>query len=196
MFITIDGPDGTGKTTVAKALYDFFKEKGQDCIYTAEPTDTPLGRRIRELLRTGDATPSEMTKLFIEDRIFHVYDLIIPERFVGKTIICDRYKYSTVCYQHLQGEPLEMLIEYNAPFPVPDLSVILLTENAEILMDRIGGRGGSRDIFETKTALEKTISLYQDMKDLYPQEHFLYLDACQPIEKTVQAIYDIIKNNN
>ena len=89
-----------------------------------------------------------------------------------------------------------MLIEYNAPFPVPDLSVILLTENAEILMDRIGGRGGSRDIFETKTALEKTISLYQDMKDLYPQEHFLYLDACQPIEKTVQAIYDIIKNNN
>ena len=86
MFITIDGPDGTGKTTVAKALYNFLKEKGQDCIYTAEPTDTPLGRRIRELLRTGDATPSEMTKLFIEDRIFHVYDLIIPERFVGKPL--------------------------------------------------------------------------------------------------------------
>ena len=190
MFITIDGPDGTGKTTIAKALRDSLEEKGERCLYTAEPTDSPLGRRIRSLLQTGAATPSEMTALFIEDRIFHVVETILPQRRAGNTVICDRYKYSTVCYQHLQGEPLESLIEYNAPFPVPDLSVILLTEDAGILMERIGNRGSSHDIFETRASLEKTIALYRKMKELYPQEHFLYLDACQPVQKTVQAIYD------
>lgn len=187
MFITIDGPDGTGKTTVAKALLPKLEAWGLPCVFTAEPTDTALGRHIRTLLREG-AAAGEMTALFVRDRAEHIRDFILPQTGAGRTVICDRYKYSTVCYQHLQGEPLETLLELNSAFLSPDLAVILTAERAQVLLDRIGRRGGERDLFENRAVLERAIALYRDMERFYPAERFLYLDALRPVEETVAEI--------
>lgn len=187
MFITIDGPDGTGKTTVAKALLPKLEALGLPCVFTAEPTDTALGRHIRTLLREG-AAAGEMTALFVRDRAEHIRDFILPQTGAGRTVICDRYKYSTVCYQHLQGEPLETLLELNSAFLSPDLAVILTAERSQVLLDRIGRRGAERDLFENRAVLERAIALYRDMERFYPAERFLYLDALRPVEETVAAI--------
>lgn len=188
MFVTIDGPDGTGKTTVARALAQRLEARGIPCALTAEPTDSPLGREIRALLRNGGASPARLTELFVQDRAAHVETFIKPQLAENRTVICDRYKYSTVCYQHLQGEPLERLIQLNNPFPAPDFAVILTVERASVLLERIGARGLERDVFETKQVLEQAIALYKDMGRYYPKESFLYLDAGQPLEITVSAI--------
>lgn len=189
MFITIDGPDGTGKTTVARALTDRLTALGKRCVFTAEPTDSALGQKIRRLLKNG-ASPAEMTALFVQDRAEHIRDFISPRSQSGEIVVCDRYKYSTVCYQYLQGEPLERLLELNGKFLSPDLAVILTARNAEVLLRRIGQRGKDRDFFETGETLEKALSLYQDMERFYPQERFLFLDAEQPVEKSVSTILD------
>lgn len=188
MFITIDGPDGTGKTTVAKALAALLESRGVSCVLTAEPTGTALGRHIRELLKAG-APAGEMTELFVRDRAAHIRDFILPQTQAGLTVVCDRYKYSTVCYQHLQGEPLETLLERNSAFLSPDLAVILTARRAQVLLERIGRRGGDRDFFETGAVLDRAIALYREMEQYYPTERFLYLDAERPVEETAEAIY-------
>lgn len=182
LFITIDGPDGTGKTTVARALAARL-----GAALTAEPTDTPLGRRIRDLLKSG-ASAAEMTELFVRDRAAHVETFLLPRILNGDAVVCDRYRYSTVCYQHLQGEPLEGLVEKNAPFPAPDLAVILTARNAAVLLERIAARGGDRDFFETEKRQEKLIALYSKLPQLYPTDRFLFLDAEQPVETSVAAV--------
>lgn len=187
MFITIDGPDGTGKTTVAQALTERLTGLGRRCVFTAEPTDSPLGQKIRRLLKSG-ASPSEMTALFVQDRAEHIRDFISPRSQSGEIVVCDRYKYSTVCYQHLQGEPLERLLELNSRFLSPDLAVILTTADVGVLLRRIGRRGKERDFFETQETQEKALRLYRDMERFYPAEQFLFLDAERPVETTVSAI--------
>lgn len=183
MLITIDGPDGTGKTTVARALADKL-----GAVFTAEPTDSPLGTRIRALLKRGGVSAGEMTDLFVQDRAAHVESFLLPHIREGKTVVCDRYRYSTVCYQHLQGEPLERLVQRNASFPAPDLAVILTVTDASVLLERIAKRGGHRDFFETKAKQERLIALYGKLPELYPQDRFLYLDAEQPVEASVAAV--------
>lgn len=190
MFVTIDGPDGTGKTTVAQALVQRLKARGIPCVFTAEPTDTALGLEIRALLKSGEVSPAEMTELFVRDRDAHVKQFLLPHLRAGETVVCDRYKYSTVCYQHLQGEPLERLLALNGAFPAPDLSVVLTVKDVGLLLERIGLRGGGKDFFETEAVLEQAIALYREMERFYPQERFLYLDAGQPPEASLTAILE------
>lgn len=177
MFITIDGPDGTGKTTLAKRLESSLRENGNPAIYTSEPTNSPKGKHIRQILRNGGEELQRLTELFVEDRADHIRDFIFPQSIQGKVVICDRYKYSTVCYQHLQGEPIDRLIELNKKFISPDIAFILLADDPAVLMDRIGERGNARDLFETQEILKKSISLYSKMNVFYPEDHIIFVNA-------------------
>lgn len=103
IFISFEGIDQSGKSTQAKKLVDYLRERGHEVVLTYEPGSTELGQKIRSLVlgRTSaskiDAT-AEMF-LFSADRVQHVNELIRPSLDAGKVVISDRYVDSTLAYQ-------------------------------------------------------------------------------------------------
>jgi dTMP kinase len=102
MFITFEGPDGSGKTTQSQLLYAELQRQGKDIVWTREPGGTESGRKIRALLLDDPsaslAPPAELV-LFAADRAQHVEEVIRPALARGQIVICDRYVDSTTAYQ-------------------------------------------------------------------------------------------------
>ena len=192
MFISIDGPDGAGKTTLGKATVARLQQEGYKAVFTTEPTDTPLGEQIREALKCGS---NNLLDLFLQDRAMHIKEFIEPHLADNFIVVTDRYKYSTVCYQHVQGVPLENLIALNKDFKVPDISFILYADDVTKLLDRITIRGQNKDFFETKEILEKCCKIYKGMPQHFPKENFQMLNAETTESELFEATYDRIAEN-
>ena len=133
-FITIEGPEGSGKTTQAAALADHLAGLGLDVHLTREPGGTWLGERIREILlaRTGSTAPTDpMTDalLFNAARRQLVTEVIRPAMAAGRTVVCARFADSTLAYQGFgAGVPLESLREVERVATeglAPDLTILL-----------------------------------------------------------------------
>jgi dTMP kinase len=134
-FITIDGPDGGGKTTQAERLVAHLRASGQDVHVTREPGGTWLGERIREVLlartqRTAAASdPLTDAFLFNAARRQLVAEVIRPTLAAGTTVVCARFADSTLAYQgHGAGVPLETLRDLAAAATgglQPDLTIVL-----------------------------------------------------------------------
>lgn len=133
-FITIEGPDGAGKTTQADALADHLRRRGHDVLLTREPGGTWLGERVRELLlaRTGSTAPTDPVTdaiLFNAARRQLVTEVIRPALTRGSTVVCARYADSTLAYQgYGAGVPLDRLRALQAMATdglQPDLTVLL-----------------------------------------------------------------------
>lgn len=194
MIITIDGPDGAGKTTLARMLEESLRNEGYDTLFTCEPTKSPLGQEIRRILAGGtEEEKKTLTTLFVKDRAEHVEEMKVWSN-EGKTVISDRYRYSTVVYQHLQGEDTRDLINLNYDFPSPDITFIVTTDNVDILLDRITSRGQDRDFFETKQNLTIAVTEYSKMKEYFPNDNIIYIDCEKKLGENVKIMSDIIKN--
>jgi dTMP kinase len=131
-FITIEGPEGAGKTTQAARLETYLNDRGTPVIRTREPGGTPLGERIRELLLdsgAGRIDPLADALLFNAARHQLVAEVIEPALASGTTVICARYADSTRAYQgYGSGLPLEDLdrLETIATDGLrPDLTILL-----------------------------------------------------------------------
>jgi dTMP kinase len=133
-FITIEGPDGAGKTTQAGALAQHLRDGGLDPLLTREPGGTWLGERIREVLlaRTNsNVVPDPLTDalLFNAARRQLVVEVLRPALTSGRTVICARYADSTLAYQgYGAGVPLDRLraLEATATGGLqPDLTILL-----------------------------------------------------------------------
>ena len=133
-FITVEGPDGAGKTTQAEALALHLRERGLDPLLTREPGGTWLGERIREILlaRTDSAAASDpMTDalLFSAARRQLVVEVLRPALAAGRTVVCARYADSTLAYQGSgAGVPLDRLRSLEAAATDglrPDLTLLL-----------------------------------------------------------------------
>jgi len=188
MFITIDGPDGSGKTSLARLLAQKLSLRF-DSVYTAEPTDSPLGREIRRILQSGTKEEQQtLTDLFVRDRESHINDFIKPELEKGKIVVCDRYKYSTVCYQQLQGIDVSRLIDLNKGFLRPDYSFILKVDDVDVLVKRIIDRNEEKDFFETKALMQQSIEIYHKMQSFFPDDNIIFIDATDPLEELADLI--------
>jgi len=133
-FISVEGPDGAGKTTQAGALAQHLRERGLDPLLTREPGGTWLGERIREVLlaRTDStASPDPLTDalLFSAARRQLVVEVLRPALASGRTVVCARYADSTLAYQgYGAGVPLDRLrvLESVATDGLtPDLTILL-----------------------------------------------------------------------
>lgn len=110
MFITLEGIDGSGKTTQSKKLRDFFIEKGKEVLLTREPGGTIFAEKVRELLlsENGISDPKTEYLLFTAARLDHVNNLIKPALKDNKVVICDRFYDSSLVYQgYLKGLSFE-----------------------------------------------------------------------------------------
>lgn len=131
-FITLEGPDGSGKTHHAARLADALRARGHDVVLTREPGGTPLGERIRALLLTrGDAPlgPRTDALLFNAARAQHVWEVVDPALAAGRVVVCARYADSTLAYQgYGSGVPLDelrALIRIATGGRTPDRTILL-----------------------------------------------------------------------
>ena len=102
MFITLEGIEGSGKTTQMQQLSTYVENRGHSCVLTREPGGTALGKKIRTILLDPASTelvPTAELLLYMADRAQHINTLIKPCLAEGKIVLCDRYFDATVVYQ-------------------------------------------------------------------------------------------------
>lgn len=102
MFITLEGIEGSGKTTQIKHIITYLESVGRECIVTREPGGTRIGEKIRSILLDPEnqaLDPLAELLLYLADRAQHINEVILPELKSGHTVICDRYFDATVAYQ-------------------------------------------------------------------------------------------------
>lgn len=156
-FITLEGGEGTGKSTQARLLAAWLGERGVDCLLTREPGGSPGAEDIRGLLVTGepgrwDAVTEAL--LMNAARRDHVVRTIRPALEAGRWVICDRFVDSTLAYQgHAGGVPLatlEALIAAAVEDTRPDLTLVLDLSPEAGLARAASGRDGTEARFERK----------------------------------------------
>ena len=132
MFITIEGPDGGGKTTQMNMLVPVLEERGLDIVRTREPGGTDIGDQIRSVImdmKNKSMDPRAEILLFCASRAQLVSELIRPSLASGKIVLCDRYADSTMAYQGyghgLDRTVLKNLLEFATGGLKPDLTILL-----------------------------------------------------------------------
>lgn len=132
MFITLEGPEGSGKTSHIPPLVDYLREKGHTVFPTREPGGTSIGEQIREVihdLKHVEMHPRTETLLYQAARAQIVEQVIKPRLRAGEIVISDRYYDSTIAYQgygHQQDlEQVRALVRYATGGLIPDLTVLL-----------------------------------------------------------------------
>ncbi|MBI1871501.1 MAG: dTMP kinase [Chlamydiae bacterium] len=131
--ITIEGPEGSGKTTLSKELHRLLKKKGHPVFLTHEPGASSLGKELRKILlhssQEGKVSPLAELFLFEADRAQHVEEVILPLFNQGKIVLCCRFYDSTTAYQgYGRGFDFKMVQQLNqiaARGLTPDLTLLL-----------------------------------------------------------------------
>lgn len=116
LFIVLEGPDASGKSTQLKLLSQALSARGIRVVATREPGGTPLGQKLREVLLHPGSSMRPLTELFlmVADRHEHVEEVIKPALAQGKWVICSRYTLSSLAYQGRgRGLPLELIHKLN-----------------------------------------------------------------------------------
>ncbi len=132
LFITFEGPEGSGKSTQLAALAEFLEAHGVPVVRTREPGGTPIGEQVRRILldhANRAMHPRTEVLLFQASRAQHVEELICPALNAGKVVLCDRYADSTLAYQgygrQTDLETLAQVIAYATGGLKPDLTLLL-----------------------------------------------------------------------
>jgi dTMP kinase len=200
MFITFEGPEGSGKSTHIKRLKSYLEGKGRRVLLTREPGGTQVGKLIREILLNPESVLDETTEvyLFAADRSEHVSKIIQPALAEGKWVISDRFVDSTLAYQ-IGGRGLpEDLVRYinmiSAKGLAPDLT-LLLDVSPEIGIKRAVVNGAA-DRFE-----KEKIEFHQRVREKYleiasddPQRVKVINTDNKDIESVQELIRKIIDN--
>ncbi|MCX7910794.1 MAG: dTMP kinase [Endomicrobia bacterium] len=101
LFIVFDGPEGAGKSTQAKLLFNHLKSKNYDVVLTREPGGSKVSEAIRKIILSPSYKITPLTELLLYEaaRAQHIEEIIIPSLKKNKIVICDRFYYSTIVYQ-------------------------------------------------------------------------------------------------
>jgi len=191
-FIVIEGLDGSGKSSQVELAVNFLKEQGKEVIVTKEPTmDSEYGLQIRRVLK-GEITkePLELQKLYVDDRREHLKNKVIPALGKGKYVVSSRYYFSTFAYGGSEGLDVNMLIEMNKEFLVPDLAIII-DSSPENCIQRIEKRGEGIDYFEKIEKLKRINEFYKKMPGMF--EHVILVNGERPISQVSQEIKSLLE---
>ncbi len=130
-FITLEGPEGSGKSTQAKLLAGYLSEQGIDVIRTREPGGVSISEQLRRMLLNPDNLiyPNTELLLYASGRAQHTEELILPALREGKYVICERYTHASIAYQgYGRGLDIKLIKELNniaTQGVCPDITIIL-----------------------------------------------------------------------
>jgi dTMP kinase len=205
-FITLEGIEGAGKSTVARFARDWLTARGITTQLTREPGGTPLAERVRSLVldRQGEAiTPVTETLLMFAARALHVENLIKPALARGDWVICDRFTDATRAYQGggrgVSSALIEQLANAVQNTLVPDCTLLLDLPVAGGL-ERVKQRSGAAptDRFEEEPArfFERVRDTYLSLAKAEPGR-FRIIDAAKPLAEVqaqvAQALASLVK---
>ena len=192
-FIVLEGLDGAGTTTQAALLHEHLEKLKTKSLLTREPTDSPIGRLIRDVLAgrkmRHQLSERELALLFAADRLEHSRS-IESRRATGLHVISDRYLYSSLAYQTLDPSiSADWVIEINRGFAVPDLTIYLSVAVDECLR-RISLRKENPTIYENRDFLQTISDNYIRLASYYKAHAgpLAMIDGSEPVEDVHRAV--------
>ena len=202
MFITLEGPEGSGKTTAVEAAVKALQEKGYEIVRTREPGGTPIAEQIRNVILDKANTsmdPRTEALLYAASRRQHLVEKVWPALKEGKIVICDRYLDSSLAYQGgARGLGVDEVLNVNlfaTENTWPDLT-LLFDIKPEVGLARIASNA-SREV--NRLDLEK-LEFHNKVRDAflalakkYP-DRYVIIDASQSREEVAKATLEAIMN--
>lgn len=198
LFITLEGPDGSGKSTQARLLAEEVTSYGHDVLLTREPGGSPIGDQIRKILFNLTNTsmfPSTEFLLFSASRAQHVYEVIQPHLQKGGVVISDRYFHSSLAYQgyghELDLEVLKRVTSFATGGLLPDL-ILLLDLPVEEGLNRRKSEGKWNRLDDYQVEFHQRVRKgYLTMVDEDP-DRWVVINAAQPVDIIQKEIRDVV----
>lgn len=197
LFVAVEGPDGSGKSTQARALAEALRAAGRDAVLTREPGGSDLGETLRRLLLDpahAPVDPRTEALLFAAARSAHAVRTLRPALARGAVVVTDRYVDSSVAYQGavrgLGEERIAALNDWATDGLTPDLTVLIDVDAATAAARRTGRDGAGADRMERETADQhETLRAAFLARAAAAPERYLVLDgSLAPAELTARAL--------
>lgn len=203
-FITFEGPDGSGKTTVAKLVVEKLKEKGYEVVHTREPGGIDIAEQIRNVILNPNNTAMDSKTealLYAASRRQHLVEKVIPAMKEGKIVICERFIDSSLAYQGwARGLGIDEVLEMNK-FAIEDLFpslTIYLDIDEEEGLRRVNTRGIDKDRLDSESVSfhHKVVEGYKKAIERF-KERIAIVDASKTIDEVVEeSLNKILKHIN
>lgn len=203
MFITIEGPEGSGKSSVTKKVAEMLEKDGEQIVMTREPGGTPIAEQIRNvILDKANTKMDPMTEalLYAASRRQHLVEKVWPLSKEGKIVISDRFIDSSLAYQGgARGLGIDRIYDLNMTYATegysPDLTLLFDLE-PEVGLARIAANA-SREV--NRLDLEKiefhrqVRQTFLDLAKRFP-DRFVVIDASKSFDEVVADTYKVVKD--
>ncbi|HRO09555.1 MAG TPA: dTMP kinase [Saprospiraceae bacterium] len=192
-FIAFEGIDGSGKSTQVKKLTAFLRAQGHNIHSTFEPTDSPIGKIIRDIFNHQmEGDQRVIAALFVADRLNHLLnttDGMLKKIEEGYIVITDRYYLSSYAYHSIHGIDLDWVIQANslsAGLLRPDVHLFIDTDPEQSIDRLIAGRDNI-EMYENLSTLKKVQQMYYDVfKKVGSSENIRLING----NRSVDAIFE------
>lgn len=201
MFISFEGVEGTGKSTVASAIVTRLRDLNQEVVHTREPGGTEVAESIRQVLLKH--YPNEIIDnkvellLMFASRIQHVESKIKPALKNNSWVVCERFIDASYAYQGAGRKISEDIIASLHKWSIEDFmpkKTFLLDLEPRIAFDRVAGRNNGKDRIEQESIdfFDRVRQKYLTMAKSEP-DRFLVIDSSMPLEQVIETIWHEVK---
>jgi dTMP kinase len=201
MFITFEGPDGSGKSTVIKEIYQRLINEKYDILLTREPGGTPIAEKIRNVILDNENTALDARAealLYAASRRQHLVEKIWPALKEGKIVLCDRYLDSSLAYQgggrDLGVENILNINLFATENTYPDLT-LFFNVSPEVGLSRVSQdkkRVADRLDNESSNFHDKVYKTFIELTKKY-KERIVVIDASLPLDEVIENTYKVLK---
>lgn len=200
LFITFEGPDGSGKTTVCKMVYDKLNDEGYKLVHTREPGGIEIAEKIRDLILDPKNTMMDAKTealLYAASRRQHLVEKVIPALNEGKIVLCERFVDSSLAYQgygrNLGFDKVLAINEFAIDGYFPN-KTIYLDVDEEIGLSRIKDRAFKDRLDQESIDFHHRVSEgYQKVIEVF-KDRIQIIDASKELDEVVESCIEVIKD--
>lgn len=200
LFITFEGPDGSGKTTVSKAVADQLLAEGYQVRYTREPGGSAISEKIRDIIldpANTEMDPRTEALLYAASRRQHLVDIVLPLIEQGVTVISDRFVDSSIAYQgygrQIGADEVYAINAFAIENYMP-VKTIFLNVSAETGLARIQANRAVLDRLDAESTdfHKRVFDGYQKVIAQYA-DRMIVVDASREVDEVIAEVYSIVK---